>query len=81
MVLRKQIGLGVMGAVVSLSLAFLGGSERTATIAQTAPTPTPTENPIPSKPDVPYVPTPETVVTEMLKLAGVSREDVVYDLG
>ncbi|XHX79820.1 MAG: SAM-dependent methyltransferase [Stenomitos frigidus ULC029] len=81
MVLRKQIGLGIVGAVVSLSLAVLGGNERAATIAQTAPTPAPTEKPIPTKPDVPYVPTPEAVVTEMLKLAGVSREDVVYDLG
>lgn len=30
---------------------------------------------------VPYVPTPETVVAEMLKLAGVKAGDVVYDLG
>ena len=30
---------------------------------------------------VPYVPTPETVVEEMLKLAGVKDGDVVYDLG
>jgi len=31
--------------------------------------------------EVPYVPTPEKVVTEMLKLAGVKAGDVVYDLG
>ena len=31
--------------------------------------------------DVPYVPTPEKVVDEMLKLAGVGEKDVVYDLG
>jgi uncharacterized protein (TIGR03000 family) len=30
---------------------------------------------------VPYVPTPQTVVDEMLKLAGVKEGDVVYDLG
>jgi len=30
---------------------------------------------------VPYVPTPETVVEEMLKLGGVKEGDVVYDLG
>jgi SAM-dependent methyltransferase len=30
---------------------------------------------------VPYVPTPQTVVDEMLKLAGVKDGDVVYDLG
>jgi SAM-dependent methyltransferase len=31
--------------------------------------------------DVPYVPTPQPVVDEMLKLAQVKKEDVVYDLG
>lgn len=32
-------------------------------------------------PDVPYVPTTEKAVQEMLKLAGVQKSDVVYDLG
>ena len=32
-------------------------------------------------PDVIYVPTPQVVVDEMLKLAGVHRGDVLYDLG
>jgi protein-L-isoaspartate O-methyltransferase len=31
--------------------------------------------------DVPYVPTPENVVAEMLRLARPTRQDVVYDLG
>lgn len=31
--------------------------------------------------DVPYVPTPEPVVREMLRLAEVGPQDVVYDLG
>jgi cyclopropane fatty-acyl-phospholipid synthase-like methyltransferase len=31
--------------------------------------------------DVPYVPTPQTVVEAMLKLADVKAGDVVYDLG
>lgn len=31
--------------------------------------------------DVPYVPTPQAVVDEMLKLAAVTKNDVVYDLG
>lgn len=30
---------------------------------------------------VPYVPTPQPIVEEMLKLAGVKKGDVVYDLG
>jgi ubiquinone/menaquinone biosynthesis C-methylase UbiE len=31
--------------------------------------------------DVPYVPTPQSVVQEMLSLAKVGRNDVLYDLG
>jgi precorrin-6B methylase 2 len=31
--------------------------------------------------DVPYVPTPQTVVDAMLAMAKVTREDVLYDLG
>lgn len=31
--------------------------------------------------DVPYVPTPEPVVREMLRLAKIGPDDVVYDLG
>ena len=33
------------------------------------------------EPDVPYVPTPENVVMEMLKLGGVKKGDVLFDLG
>ena len=33
------------------------------------------------QPDVPYVPTTETAVQAMLKLADVKKADVVYDLG
>ena len=32
-------------------------------------------------PDAVFVPTPQDVVTAMLKLAGVEKQDVVYDLG
>jgi SAM-dependent methyltransferase len=32
-------------------------------------------------PDVEYVPTPPDVVIEMLKTAGVTKDDIVYDLG
>lgn len=31
--------------------------------------------------DVPYVPTPNEVVEEMLKVANVGKDDVIYDLG
>ncbi len=33
------------------------------------------------QPDVIYVPTPQTVVDAMLKMAGVKKGDVLYDLG
>ncbi|HYP53694.1 MAG TPA: 50S ribosomal protein L11 methyltransferase [Pyrinomonadaceae bacterium] len=33
------------------------------------------------KKDVPYVPTPQPVVDEMLRLANVTKDDIVYDLG
>jgi len=33
------------------------------------------------KPEVPYVPTPDKVIVEMLKMADVGKDDVLYDLG
>ena len=33
------------------------------------------------EPDVPFVSTPDSVVIEMLRLAKVTKDDVVYDLG
>ncbi len=33
------------------------------------------------EPDVIFVPTPEEVVSKMLELAGVKKDDIVYDLG
>ncbi|MFC2165719.1 SAM-dependent methyltransferase [Acidobacteriota bacterium] len=33
------------------------------------------------KPEVPYVPTPEEVIVEMLKIGDVGEHDVLYDLG
>jgi len=33
------------------------------------------------RPEVPYVPTPEKVVSKMLEMAGVDKTDVLYDLG
>jgi len=32
-------------------------------------------------PDAPYVPTPQEVANQMLELANVTKNDVVYDLG
>ena len=43
-------------------------------------TPVQTESPT-ETPSVPYVPTPQIVVNQMLELAKVSGDDVLYDLG
>lgn len=48
---------------------------RETTVAQATP------NRVPVSPDVPYVPTPNEVVAEMLKIARVTGNDVLYDLG
>jgi SAM-dependent methyltransferase len=48
--------------------------------AQTPALPPP-PNATPRRPDVIYVPTNYEVVTAMLKLARVTKDDVVYDLG
>jgi SAM-dependent methyltransferase len=39
------------------------------------------QTPAASKADVVFVPTPDVVVDAMLKIAGVTSKDVVYDLG
>ena len=71
-------------AIVALSLAVspLAGaeqqapvSERTLQIAQAQ------EKETARRPDVPYVPTTPEVVSQMLKLAAVKKDDVLYDLG
>lgn len=54
----------------------------TLTLAAQTPQQTPQQTQQPSRqPDVPYVPTTEPAVQAMLKLAGVKKTDVVYDLG
>jgi SAM-dependent methyltransferase len=50
--------------------------------AQQPPLPAPPASTQPTRrPDVIYVPTNDEVVRGMLKLAGVTKDDVVYDLG
>ena len=56
-----------------VALAFIVGLTW-STVAQQAPAPLRT-------PDVIFVPTPQEVVDVMLKIAKVTKNDVVYDLG
>lgn len=66
----------ILSAALAIALAFVLVSAPWA--AQTTPAPA-------RKRDAanlaPYVPTPQEVVDRMLKLAGVTKDDVVYDLG
>lgn len=74
-------------SVIGLSIAVY--TQQKAVNAQAQPTapaspttqPTPATQPPEREPDVPYVPTPEPVVAEMLRLANVKKGDVIYDLG
>ena len=54
-----------------------------AALAAAAPAPAqaPQASPASRSPDVIYVPTPQNVVEEMLKMADVKKGDVLYDLG
>jgi Methyltransferase domain len=74
------VGWGVLGST-QLPNTAVKAIDRS--IAQTAPTEG-TSTPSSAQPvqrDVPYVPTPTPVVNEMLRLANVKKNDVLYDLG
>lgn len=72
---------GALGALVlaAVSLTLLAGPG----FAQADMPRSPPEGvtSIPVEPDVIFVPTPQSVVEEMLELANVGEDDVVYDLG
>ncbi len=59
--------------ISKLFLALLAAGSLTIALSQ--------EQQEQKKLDVPYVPTPQSVVDAMLKLAAVTKNDVVYDLG
>ncbi len=76
-------------AIASSSLMFAGCTQQRDFDAQAQQSPTTTietpdstevEAPV-RELDVPYVPTPNEVVAQMLQLANVKKSDVLYDLG
>jgi SAM-dependent methyltransferase len=69
--------MGRLSLLMSLpvSLAFLAAVD-----AQTGAQPVPRQAAAPI-PEVLFIPTPDDIVTRMLELAKVGKEDVVYDLG
>lgn len=81
MSMSKMLGiLAVTTGVVSFGVAGLSLSDRINaqnTQSQILVQDAPAER----SPDVVYVPTPQPVVDEMLKLAKVNKDDVIYDLG
>jgi hypothetical protein len=90
----STIGLGIAGCTQQRDSVTAQVSPPTTPTQSPAitPTATPTQSPAitpiesPAQPqeralDVPYVPTPTAVVEEMLKIAKVGKNDVLYDLG
>jgi len=71
--------VAVLGAVAvsagALSVHAAGSGEERVQISQAA------QKPAARTPDVIFVPTPQAVVDEMLKVANVKKGDVLYDLG
>ncbi len=84
-VYRLHLAFALVFAMLTMACAFAQQSEvkpaeqNQNSNAQQTQTPTTREKEV--KKDVPYVPTPQTLVDEMLKLANVTKDDVVYDLG
>ena len=75
----RAVGVVVFAAVVAACGASAQNSELKQNASQAQPQASPSPQPV--KRDVPYVPTPQNVVDEMLRLANVTKNDVVYDLG
>ena len=69
--MRLHRSLAVSTLVLGLCLIAAG-----STLAQQ-----PALKPLEKEPEVPYVPTHEKIVAEMLKVAKVGKGDVLYDLG
>lgn len=80
-------GIGIAGLTVAgCSQSGNLQAEAPSTAAQPTPESTttqvsPTTQAPTRAPDVVYVPTPQSVVNEMLRVANVGSDDVIYDLG
>ena len=76
--MRQTLSLLVVS--VSIAIASAGCTPVASTDAQTTQQ-QPDVQTAQREPDVVYVPTPQEVVDEMLALAKVTKDDVIYDLG
>lgn len=78
----KQTLSLIIATVSVASLGVIGCTPQAQTNAQITQTETKPQTQTPQRePDVIYVPTPQAVVDEMLALAKVTKNDVLYDLG
>jgi SAM-dependent methyltransferase len=79
----KQKILGILAVTTGVvSLGVVGCSLESQSNAQSSQNQILVQDTQPERaPDVVYVPTPQPVVEEMLKLAKVNKDDVIYDLG
>lgn len=75
-----ELSLLAGGLAVAI-LSPLAGCAQQSDTGSTAPSSTSSLDSVEAGKDVPYVTTPQRVVERMLALAGVSEDDVVYDLG
>ncbi|VEP16840.1 Methyltransferase type 11 [Hyella patelloides LEGE 07179] len=82
MLIEHKFGLlfASMSLVSLISLESIRHSPQELTITQIAQAQTEVQI-SQREPDVLYIPTPQEVVDEMLKLAQVNKDDVIYDLG
>lgn len=83
--MKKAAFLSLICISATLISSCAGDSSATPSNVAAAPTTAPSVSPSPQRTarplDVPYVPTHETIVDEMLKMAEVKSTDVLYDLG
>ena len=73
--------LALVGASLFIAVAPIATAAEKTASPSTAAAPTSAAAKQPARPDVIYVPTPQSVVDKMLELAEVKTGDVVYDLG
>jgi hypothetical protein len=76
--LQRILSVAIAGTIASIGVA---GCTQQQDINAEVQNPTAETTPQERPKDVPYVPTPQTVVDAMLELAQVKENDVLYDLG
>ncbi len=77
---RLHLAIAVVCTAITMACAFAQQTPQ-AEVKTTQDKAVPAASPQQVKRDVPFVPTPQAVVDEMLRLANVTSKDIVYDLG